>query len=154
MRKLQAVREWARSVYVVSVVASIAVLLLPKRYAKHGRFVAEMLILVCVLSPIAKLSNVSQQELFRSTFSGQEVSPSGEFYARQVEDGIRGIANSLGLTVGEVELEIKDGSGEFARVIICLERPAGEDAIKALKKTVAAWFGMDEASVTVTAVSR
>lgn len=142
---MEAVKAWARSIFLLAVVSSTALLLVPKSMQKQSRFVAEMLILLCVIAPLATLVSATARETLvpggLAAVVGEQPSL-GKFYADETARRVTEIAQRTGLPVVEVSVATKDSGFSLASVVVRLaEHPEG-DRLTAFTGSLAAYLGI------------
>ena len=125
---MQSLKTWAKTVYLVAVLSSAALLMIPRSMQKQSKFVIELLLLLCILAPTANLA--------RKSFDISEIpwdyhfwySDSASFetlYAREVERQVKELSSAAGFSVHSVHVEIGGFAPEFSveKIILRLAHP-------------------------------
>lgn len=150
---MEAVKVWARSLFLVSIFSSTALLLVPKSMQRQARFVAEMLILLCVVAPLARvLSSPAAPALWSSVqpVLAEEASL-GEFYTRETARMVAEIGRRAGIPVKTVKVSVGDTGLSLSEVAVYLSEPTSPDSAQTFKDAVAAYLGIPKDKVQMYA---
>ena len=141
---MEAVKDWARSLFLLSIFSSTALLLVPKSMQRQARFVAEMLILLCVVGPLASLFSSGARTALPSAFqlTGSGETSLGEFYAQETARRVAEIAQKAGIPVKTVNVTTSDTGLSLKQVAVYLSDQTPEETLAAFRETVAAYLGV------------
>ena len=151
---METVKEWARSLFLISIFSSTALLLVPKSMQRQARFVAEMLILLCVVAPLARmLTTPAASTIWSSMGSNQADQGSlGEFYAWETARMVAEIGRRAGIPVKTVEVGVGETGLSLSAVTVYLSGPVDPEAAQAFRDSVAAYLGVPKDKLQVCAI--
>ncbi len=143
---MESLRAWAKTVYLVAVISSAALLMIPKTMQKQSKFVIELLLLLCILAPAAGF--VTKPYDVAGIAWGYQERNSGSvslelFYAREVERRVTEMGVVAGLPVHSVLVETEGFAPGFSgsKVTLYLTSPVdetGSDTIDRFRELLAA----------------
>ncbi len=142
---MEAIRTWARSLFLLSIFSSAALLIVPKPMQKQARFVAEMLLLLCVVAPLAGLLGSSTRAalLPSATDSGYAGQFSlGKFYAEETARRVTEIGQRAGVPVESVKVATGDAGFSLTEVVIYLSNRPADETLRAFRETLGAYLGI------------
>ncbi len=149
---MAAIKLWARSIFVLSVLTSTALVLVPKSMQKQARFVTEMLILLCIVAPLASLMrNVGlQSDIAQYQWDELNQPQTLEtFLALETERRVLQITNDAGIPVLDVEALASKGGFTLAQVKIWSKDRVPEGAKESFVATLSAYLGVPKDKITV-----
>ncbi len=148
---MAAVKTWARSVFILSVFSSTALLLVPRSMNKQAKFVVEMLILLCVIAPLTGLFPGAVEALMPDGYPGE--APAGSslesFLASETSRRVKEIASQAGVPIKEVVTTVQKGGFALAEVKVWLAQEISWETESQFASTLAAFLGVSEVAVTV-----
>lgn len=149
---MEAVKAWARSIFLLSIISSTALLIVPKPMQKQSRFVAEMLILLCVIAPLGGLIGAGTREALATPglpSQPEEGSSLGKFFAEETARRVTEIGLRTGIPVLEVTVATKDRGFSLAEVVVRFEKQPPEEQMKAFTEGLGAYLGIGKDKVRV-----
>jgi len=151
---LDFLKTWARSIYVLSVLSSVVILLSPKRMQKEVRFVLEMLILLCIIAPLISLLGKPLDKrvgAIGGTLSETSQATLEKFYEDEMARRIRELGLKANIPIAAVTLKIQGSFPAFkvGFVDIRLERPVDKEEIEAFRGSLSAYLGISREDVLV-----
>jgi len=149
---VEAVKVWARSIFLLSVISSTALLIVPKSMQKQSRFVAEMLVLLCVIAPLGGLLRAGTREALAPPglpSQPEEAFSLGKFYGEETARRVSEIGQQTGMTVTEVTVATKDAGFTLAEVVVYLEEQPPEERMKAFTESLTAYLGIGKDKLRV-----
>ena len=152
---MEAVRVWARSIFLLSVISSTALIIVPKSMQKQSRFVAEMLVLLCVIAPLGGLIRAGTREALAPPnlpSQSEEAFSLGKFYAEETARRVTEIGLEIGMPVQEVTASTKGSGFSLAEVVVHLEEQPPEEQMKAFTESLAAYLGISKDKLRVVIV--
>jgi hypothetical protein len=148
---VDSLKSWAKAVYLVAVVSSAALVMIPKSMQKQSKFVIELLLLLCILAPVAGF--VSKPHQVAGVMWGQAGwAPDSfsleRFYATEVERRITQMGIAAGLPIHSVEVETRGFAPDFSgsKVCVYLMAPVDEadaQVIHAFRELIATHLDLD-----------
>ena len=135
---MEAIKSWAKSVFVLSILASTAMLLVPKSMSKQAKFAAEMLILLCVVAPLTGLlSGTSSAPASPDLTLGESTAPFvlGNYLASETSRRAKEIVSLAGVSVDDVLVVPKETGYGIEEITITLASLSDEDE-QALRATL------------------
>ncbi|MGE5580393.1 MAG: hypothetical protein ACM3WU_10150 [Bacillota bacterium] len=142
---MEAVKVWARAIFLLSVIASTALLVVPKSMQKQSRFVVEMLILLCVIAPLHGLIPQGTEAALAPNgppTAGQEVSSLGKFYANETARRVAEIGEQAGVPVLEVTVLTGSSGFSLSSVVVRLREQPSDERLSAFTGSLAAYLGI------------
>ncbi len=149
---MAAIKVWARSIFVLTVFSSTALLLVPKSMTKQAKFVVEMLLLLCVIAPLAGLFRDGGRSALTSGDSWGEVSSPAaleKFLASETRRRILEMGAKANIPIEDAKAVAAKGGFTLAEVKIWLKDSVPLDTIKPFVATLSAYLGVPEDTVTV-----
>jgi hypothetical protein len=150
---MSSIKEWARTIYLVSVFSALALLIVPRSMLKQVRFVVEMLLIFCILAPLinAVLGGGPETVLMNGSFDLPGSLNMASYYTMETGRRIKETGLSLGLPVDNVEIKVS-GTGPGFRVtsisVDVSESPEPETE-NAFVQALSAYIGVDEDRITI-----
>ncbi len=144
---MEAVKVWARSIFMLSVLSSTVLLIVPKSMQKQSRFVVEMLLLLCVIAPLSGLLGSGAQDALASTglpSQSAEATSLGRFYAEETARRVSELGEKAGLSIAEVAVATKNAGFSLAEVIVRLGANPSDEQMDAFTKSVSAYLGINQ----------
>ena len=151
---LAAIKVWARSIFVLSVLTSTALILVPKSMQKQARFVTEMLILLCIVAPLASLMRNTDFQSHVAGYQWDELNQPAAletFLASETKRRVLQISGDAGIEVIDVEASASKGGFTLDYVKIWSKGQVPEGAKESLVKTLSAFLGVPRDKITVIA---
>jgi hypothetical protein len=150
---VESVRDWARGLFLLAIFSSTVMLLVPKSMTKQVKFVSELLLLICVIAPLAGLvRSGSAVGLPTSQVTTDFASFSlGEFYAKETAQRVRELGEKAGLSVESVEVRTKDGGLSLDEVSVVVAPGASPEELGAFREAIGIYAGIPEDKVMLTA---
>lgn len=149
---MEAVKVWARSIFLLAVFSSTVLLIVPKPMQKQSRFVAEMLILLCVVAPLGGLVSAGTRDVLApsnsSSPAGEEFSL-GKFYAEETARRVTEIGQKTGLPVLAVTVTTKESGFSLAGVLVRLAEQPDEEQLGAFTGSLSAYLGISKDKLRV-----
>ncbi|QUL98933.1 MAG: hypothetical protein IMF26_02345 [Candidatus Fermentithermobacillus carboniphilus] len=143
---MEAIKEWARSVYLLAVFSSAVLLIVPKTMQRQARFVVEMLMLLCVLAP---LFHLMPRPIETTVSSGSYVSGSytaslERFYVAEVERRVREVGQGAGIAIRDVEVVVTGSAPGFrvGAVKVVLGRDLTEEEARRFREVTGAYLNI------------
>lgn len=150
---MAAIKAWAKSLFVLAVFSSTVLLITPKSALKQARFVAEMLLLLCVIAPLAGLLGSTGTAVGAMPSlpgaEGAERFSLEEFYAGEIARRVIEIGSRAGIPVESVKVTTKDAGFSLAEVEVYLSDLPGDEAVATFKDTLGAYLGIQKDKVKV-----
>lgn len=146
---MEAVREWARGVFVLAVFASTVMLLVPKSVIRQTRFVSELLLLLCVIAPLAgvlKGGTFGLPGRAAQTFADFSL---GDFYSAETARRIGELAITCGVEVKSVSVRTKDGGFSLDTVSVSVS-PCPDDRLDEFHKAIQVYTGIPAEKVEIS----
>jgi len=144
---VEAVKVWARAIFLLSVIASTALLVVPKSMQKQSKFVVEMLILLCVIAPLRGLIPRGTEAALSSNGlagAGQEEPSLARCYANETARRVAEIGEQAGVPVLEVTV-LTDSSGfSLSSVVVRLSEQPSEERLNAFTASLSAYLGISK----------
>lgn len=142
---MEAVKGWARSLFMLAIFSSTALLIVPRSMLKQARFVAEMLLLLCVIAPLAGLlrsiNGSASLPPLPATGSAWGFSLE-QFHAEETARRVSEVATRAGLPVESVKVATKDAGFSLAEVTVCLSAKPEDEELAAFRDTLGAYLGI------------
>lgn len=140
---LESVRTWARGLFLLAVFSSTVMLLVPKRVQRQARFVSELLLLLCVIAPVAGLlkSGTTGLSLDSAPATFTDLSL-GRFYSVETAQRIAELGTRCGVETQAVSVTTKDGGLSLDRVEITLKPGIEDDRIEAFREAIQVYTGI------------
>jgi hypothetical protein len=148
---LESVREWARGIFLLAVFASTVMLLVPKSVMRQAKFVSELLLLLCVIAPLAGILRTGTPGLPRSaseTFSDFSL---GEFYSNETARRIEELGQKCGVEIKAVSVSTKDGGFSLDRVDVEVMQASG-DRLAAFREAIEIYTGIPGEKVEISII--
>lgn len=148
-------KVWARSIFLLAIFTSTALLIIPKSMQKQARFVAEMLVLLCVVAPLAGLVNAGTREAMTPTapsLPSPEVSALGKFYADETARRVAEIGQRTGMPIVEVTATTSGAGLSLAGVIVRVSEQPDDERFRAFAESLAAYLGISKDRLRVVVV--
>lgn len=149
---MAAIRTWAKSLFVLAVFSSAVLLVTPKSAQKQARFVAEMLLLLCVIAPLAGLltsAGASAGTPSLPDVQGSEQFSLEKFYAEETARRVIEIGVRAGVPVDKVKVTTKDAGFSLAGITVYLKERVPDDAVNAFTSSLGAYLGIGKGEVLV-----
>ena len=145
---MDAVKAWARGIFVLSVLSSATLLIVPRKAQKQTRFVLSMLLLLCTVAPLVKV--VPALKDGENVFSSPE---EGEFHIRgfleeETAQTVRLVASKAGYEVLSVKVGVKGLS--VKRLEMDIKGPLDEGEKEDLEELLSAYLGIEDVFVHVS----
>jgi hypothetical protein len=151
---VEAIKTWARSLFLLSIFSSTVLMIVPKSMQKQSRFVAEMLLLLCVMAPLAGLlSSGSRASLLPSEPGSsytQEFSL-GKFHAGETARRVTEIAERAGIPVESVKVTTGDAGFSLVEVVVYLSDRPADETLRVFRETLGAYLGIRKDRLRVIA---
>lgn len=152
---MESLKAWAKGVYLVAVISSAALVLIPKSMQKQSKFVIELLLLLCILAPVAGFVGKPQQvaglRLGQDTWEADGFSLE-RFYALEVQRRVTQLALAAGLPIHSVQVEPAGVAPEFSAtkltlyLTVSLYEPDGE-VLQKFRELIATQLDIDPGSI-------
>jgi hypothetical protein len=148
---VEAVKAWAKSLFILAVFSSTVLLVVPKSMLKQARFVAEMLLLLCVIAPLGGLLGAAGRAALLPEVGAAPVSQFSleKFYAEETARRVTEIGARTGIPVDSVKVVTKDSGFTLVEVTVYLAEPAEEDQVVAFRAALGAYLGVQKDRVKV-----
>ncbi len=149
---MAAIKVWARSIFVLSVLTSTALILVPKSMQKQARFVTEMLILLCIVAPLAGLMRNVGLHTDVTGYQWDEINQPAvleTFLASETEKRVLQISADAGIAVSGVEAQASKGGFTLDHVKIWAEDEVSESSEESLVATLSAFLGVPQDKITI-----
>lgn len=147
---MESVKAWARGVFLVAVFSSTVMLLVPKSFIKQAKFVSEMLLLLCVIVPLAGLLRSGtagpQRTSLPTAFTDFSL---GQFYSMETAQRIAELAGKCGVETQEVSVTTKDGGFSLDRVLVAVMPGSPEDRLETFREAIGVYTGIPEDKVEI-----
>jgi hypothetical protein len=146
---LESVRVWARGLFLLSVFASTVMLLVPKSVIRQAKFVSELLLLLCVIAPLAGILRSGTPNLplrAEETFTDLSI---GEFYEAETARRIRELAEECGVEIKAVSVNTKDGGFSLDKVDVTVMPGPGDDRLEAFREAIRIYMGISREKVEI-----
>lgn len=150
---MEAIKEWARSVYILAMLSSVVLLLVPRKMLRQVRFVAEIIMLLCILSPVlGAVLGAENLTIYSERFEPPESYSASleKFYVGEIERRIKEIGNDAGIPVKSVRTNLSGFAPKFSvsSVSIYLSAPVEKDKTRKFRDLIAAYLGIDSSKIT------
>lgn len=149
---MAAIKTWAKSLFVLAVFSSTVLLVTPKSMLKQARFVTELLLLLCVVAPLAGLLNSANAAAALPqvwSVEGPDRFSFEKFYAEETAKRVIEIGLRVGVPVDSVKVTTKDSGFSLAGITVYLkDRPAG-DALAVFRDSLGSYLGVPSDKVEV-----
>ncbi|MGI6620069.1 MAG: hypothetical protein ACOX35_01270 [Bacillota bacterium] len=148
---MESLKSWARTVYLVAVISSAALLMIPKSMQKQSKFVIELLLLLCIVVPPVGLVGKSH-EVAGIRWDYADLAPEDfsleRFYASEVQRRAVQMGLAAGLRIHSVEVEARGIAPDFSgtKVYVYLTGPIDEseaEVIQKFRELLATHLGID-----------
>ncbi len=130
---MESLKVWAKTVYLLAVISSAALLMIPRGMQKQSRFVIEMLMLLCILSPVVGFLGKSH-DTAAITMNYREydfgTASLETFYSREIERRVLEMSVAAGLPIDSVSAEVKGFAPNFQESGVTLYLSAPVDDIE------------------------
>lgn len=146
---MESVRVWARGVFLLAVFASTVMLLVPKSVVRQAKFVSELLILLCVIAPLAGILRSGTPGLPQTATETFADFALGEFYSNETARHIRELGETCGVGVKAVSVSTKDGGFSLDRVDVEVE-PTSADELAAFREAIEIYTGIPGEKVEIS----
>lgn len=137
--------------FVLAVFSSAALLVVPPSMARHARFVAEMVILLCLIAPLSGI--VATGTDLSRTVSVQGISSGSfslsRFYAQELESRIRQIGQRAGIPIESVKVAAAGGGLTLTGVTVSVSEKLDSALEAAFRDALAAYVGLRRDSVVI-----
>ncbi|MEX0975143.1 MAG: hypothetical protein WD024_07350 [Bacillota bacterium] len=144
---MEALKVWARAIFLLAIFSSTVLLIVPKSMQKQSRFVAEMLLLLCVVAPLGGLLSAGTRAALMQPDSGATAAVQfslGKFYAEETARRVTEIGQKAGLIVESVSVTTKDAGFSLAEVLVRLKSQPEEERLHAFVESLSAYLGIQE----------
>ncbi|HHW27825.1 MAG TPA: hypothetical protein GXX23_10920 [Firmicutes bacterium] len=142
---MEAIKSWAKSVFMLSMFASTVMLLVPKSMQKQAKFAAEMLLLLCVVAPVVGLLSGARSVPASPGFTWSESVPPfalGDYLVSETERRVTEMASIAGIPLDRVSVvPSREGYG-IEEVRVVLKSPVSDQEGEAFKGTLAAYLSI------------
>jgi hypothetical protein len=142
---VETIRTWARSLFLLSIFSSTVLLIVPKSMQKQARFVAEMLLLLCVVAPLSGLLASGSRAALLPSASGagypQQFSL-GKFHAEETARRVIEIGQRTGIPVETVKVTTGDAGFSLVEVVVYLAGQPPDDTLRSFRETLGAYLGL------------
>lgn len=139
-------KEWARGVYLLAVFSSAAILLIPKRMQKQSKFVIELLMLLCIMAPIAGLVGKpidAASVAWNYREHDSNLTSLETFYAQETGRRVKEMAISAGLPVDKVLVEALGLAPDFTcRVTLFLSSAPDQDVADSFARFLSSYLSI------------
>jgi len=139
-------KEWARGVYLLAVFSSAAILLIPKRMQKQSKFVIELLMLLCIMAPVAGLVGKSidtASVAWNYREHDSNLTSLKTFYAQETGRRVKEMAISAGLPVDKVLVEALGLAPDFTcRVTLFLSSAPDQDVADSFARFLSSYLSI------------
>ncbi|MGI6628238.1 MAG: hypothetical protein ACOX4K_07840 [Bacillota bacterium] len=149
---MEFLKEWARGVYLLAVLSSAAILMIPKSMQKQSKFVIELLMLLCIIAPVAgfirkPIDAPSATWNYREQ-DYRDISLKA-FYAGEVSRRVKDTAISVGLPVESVLVEVSGFAPGFtcSGINIYLSSPVEEGKTDSFARFLASYLAIDQSRI-------
>lgn len=142
---MEAVRGWAKSVFILSIFASTVMLLVPKSMSKQAKFAAEMLLLLCVVAPLAGLlSGAGSIPVSPDLTFGEPAQPFalGNYLVSETRRRVTEMASLAGIPADDVSVALSQTGYGIEEIVLTLKSPVAEDDEEAFKATLSAYLSI------------
>jgi hypothetical protein len=149
---LLAIKAWARSIFVLTVFSGTVLLLVPKSMTKQAKFVVEMLLLLCVVAPLAGLFRGNDRSVLTLGASWKEVSSSvslERFLASETSRRVLEMGARADIPIDHVEAVPDAGGFTLVAVKIWLKESVPPDTLDPFMATLSAYLGVPRDTVTI-----
>jgi hypothetical protein len=112
---------------------------------KQTRFVAEMLILLCVVAPLGGLVSSGTKAAVLPSGSGASVAGEfsmGKFYADETARRVAEIGETAGIPVQSVTVTTRDSGFSLAEVLVKVAEQPEEGRMRAFTESLTAYLGI------------
>ncbi len=128
---MESLKAWAKSIYLVAIVSSVAILMIPKSMQKQSKFVIELLLLLAILAPIAGFVNKSYdvpQVIWEYQDLDSGYVPLSIFYIKEIQRQVTQLAVAAGLPVHSVMVKAGGLPPDFSGsgITLYLNEPVNE----------------------------
>lgn len=152
---MESIRIWARGLFLLAVFSSTAMLLVPKSMVKQVKFVSELLLLLCVIAPIAALIRSeggiglpsAQVPTVPDEFS------LSRFYSKETARRVAELGETTGVRVQSVNVVMKDGGLALGEVAVVVGPGATGEQLAAFKEAVRIYAGIPKDNVRLVVES-
>lgn len=153
---MESLKVWAKTVYLLAVISSAALLMIPRGMQKQSRFVIEMLMLLCILAPVAGFSGKFYDTATVTWNYGEYdfgAASLESFYSREIERRVMEMSIAAGLALDSVSVQVEGFAPNFqgSELILYLSSPADEieqDKLDNFCKLLAAHLSMSIDNIT------
>ena len=146
---MEALKNWAKGVYLLAVFSSVVMMIIPKRVEKQSRFVMELLMLLCIMAPVTGfVKNPIDRD--RVAWNLQEndfgYDSLREFYEVESCRRVKELAEDLGLSVESVSVEVSGHTPNFSvgSITLRLSDLPHEEIASGLKDFLSAYFSINQ----------
>ena len=142
---MEAIKAWAKSVFILSVFASTVMLLVPKSMNKQAKFVSEMLLLLCVAAPLAGLlSGAGGIPASPELTFGESAPPFAlnDYLVTETSRRVSEIASLAGISVDDVSVMPAQSGYGIEGITITLSSPVIDEDGEALRETLSAYLSV------------
>lgn len=148
---MESVKVWARGLFLLAVFSSTALLLVPKSMVKQAKFISELLLLLCVIAPVANVLRSGSLGGLPSSRApaGPAGSSLGDFYVRETAQRVTQLGAKAGVRVKSVQVATKDGGLALSRVTAVIGPGAADETVNAFKEAVSIYAGISEDKVAI-----
>ncbi len=149
---MEAVKAWARAIFLLSVIGSTAMLIVPKSMQKQSRFVVEMLILLCVIAPLSGLiprGTEAALAINGAAPAGDSPPSLSTFYANETARRVSEIGKQAGVPVLEVTVLTESSGFSLSAVVVRLREQPPEERLEAFTGSLAAYLGIGKDKLRV-----
>jgi hypothetical protein len=149
---MESIKTWARGVFILSVLSSTALLLVPKNSVKQARFVLSMLLLLCTIAPLVRLvPNIEETTASEVISQGMTDQFSlARFLEQETEDMVKAVASEAGLKILSVHVDTDGFSLHSVRIE--MEGPIPEETLEAFRDSLSAYLGVGEESLWLSLI--
>lgn len=152
---MESLKSWAKTIYLVAVISSAALVLIPRSMQKQSKFVIELLLLLCIVAPVAGFVGKPHQVAGMTwTLEGWEPESFSleRFYASEVQRRAMEMGIAAGLPIHSVEVETQGLAPDFSGSKVCLYLSAPLDesdagVMHSFKELLATHLGIDPENI-------
>ncbi len=144
---MEAVKLWARSIFLLAIFSSTVLLIIPKSMQKQSRFVAEMLLLLCVVAPLGSLLGAGSRETLVPAVPGSSTTVQfslEKFYADETARRVTEIGQKAGIPVEGVTVTTKDSGFSLSEVVVRLAERPPDEQLTAFTESLSAYLGIQK----------
>lgn len=143
---MDSLKDWARGVYLLAVFSSAAILIIPKCMQKQSKFVIELLMLLCIMAPVARFAGKpldASSAAWNYREHDSNLISLETFYTQETGRRVKEMAISAGLPVDKVSVEALGFAPRFScRVTLYLSSAPDRDVADSFARFLSSYLSI------------